>query len=310
MKLLFENWRKYLKEIEFHDSPDEDQPGNKQIIVFNTEETYEVEGSTHGAESHMIKHYIEFERDKVLVGLKRALQKALDFNNFFLKDTTSGEIIASGDEAKKTANEMAMLNTFDYINDKLKNNESLTDEEKQLVPIIFDLSDEYQQLIDSYISSGIDLENITDTEEIKQILDAGEIVKFVGSYKGDLYEYYLNTSNTGLIAYKDDKVATLFRIDKKGNNLSKVSKYFSRGVELQNPAFAAALASYVSAAPEPEKQPEPEEQRQKQKSGPGDIVRRLKQAGKPDEQIRQILAKAFPQLPEEVVSNILTNINI
>ena len=58
-------------------------------------------------------------------------------------------------------------------------------------------------------------------------------------------QYFLNTSNTGLVAYKDGKVATLFRIDKRGNNLAKVAKYF--GDSLKNKALAQALASYAGS---------------------------------------------------------------
>ena len=282
MKLILENWHKYLKEADFHDSPDEDNPGKNQIIIFKPQ--------------------------KVLAGLNQALEKAKEFNNFILKSTKSGEAI-DGDEAKNAANTNAMLNTFDLINDKLKNNKPLNDEEKQLESIISPLNAEYQKLVDSYMSSAVDIENVQDAAKIKQLLDAGKLVKFIGAYKGKPVQYFLNPSNTGIVAYKDGKVATLFRIDKKGGNLGKVAQYFSRGVELKNPAFAKALATYAGGnTEEPQQQKKKKPQQQKQQAKPGDIVRRLKQAGKPDDQIRQILSKAFPQLPEKAVNNMLANI--
>jgi len=64
----------------------------------------------------------------------------------------------------------------------------------------------------------------------------------------------------------------------------------------------------VPAVQPQQKKQKPEQQKQKPK--PGDIVKRLKQAGKPDEQIRQILSKAFPNLPERAVDNMLANIKI
>ena len=97
MKQLFEKWRAYLKEVDFHDSPDEDRPGKNQIIVFRDEEEYEISGNTHGEASHMIKHYLEFEPSKVAAGLKQALQKAQEFDNFFLKNVKSGDTMAVGD---------------------------------------------------------------------------------------------------------------------------------------------------------------------------------------------------------------------
>jgi len=311
MKQLLENWRKYLTEVEFHDSPDEDKPGKKQIITFKEDEPYDIEGKTHGGVSHMIKHYLEFEPAKVSAGLKQALQKALEFDNFFLMNAETRQIIAQGDEAKKVANENAMLNTFDLINDKIKNNQALTDEEKQLESIISPLNAEYQKLVDSYMSGAVDIENVQDAAKIKQLLDAGKLVKFIGAYKGKPVQYFLNPSNTGLVAYKDGKVATLFRIDKKGGNLGKVARYFSRGVELKNPAFEKALATYSGAkAEDPQQQQKKKKkpQQQKKKASAGDIVRRLKQGGKSEEMIRQILAKAFPNLAPQAVDAMITNI--
>ena len=54
----------------------------------------------------------------------------------------------------------------------------------------------------------------------------------------------------------------------------------------------------------PKKKKPPREKR----TGPGDIVKRLKQAGKKDEQIKQVLSKAFPRLPEKAVDNMIANI--
>jgi len=308
MKLIMENWRQFITEAPFHDSPDEDGPGKNQIVVFDEEDQYGIGGETHGAVSHAIKHFKEFEPDKMKSGLQNALKMAASFDNYFLKNTKSGDVLATGDEAKKAANENAMLNTFDLINDKSENQKPLSPEEEKLMSILGPLNGEYQKLVDSYMSSGIDIEGTQDAAKIKQMLDAGKIVKFIGKYKDKPVQYFLNASDTGLVAYKDGKVATLFRIDKGGNNLSKVAKYFSRGVELNNPAFKDALASYAGGATEQPQQKKKEKPQQKKKAGAGDVVRRLKQANKTDDQIKQILSKAFPNLPEKAVANMLTNI--
>jgi len=44
-----------------------------------------------------------------------------------------------------------------------------------------------------------------------------------------------------LLAKKGDNVSTLFRIDKKGNDIGKIGAYFSRGVEITNPELKKAL---------------------------------------------------------------------
>jgi len=73
-----------------------------------------------------------------------------------------------------------------------------------------------------------------------------------------------------------------------------------------NQADEGTDKTIVSAAL-PKKQ---QKQQQKQKAKPGDIVRRLKSAGKPDEEIIQILNKAFPNLPQQAVDNMLANIKV
>ena len=306
MRLIMESWRRYLNEVEFHDSPDEDKPGRNQIIVFSADEDYDVEGSTHGALSHMIKHYNEFAPEKVAAGLQQALKIAAAFNNFTLKNAKSGAVIAQGDEAKKAANENAMLNTFDLINDKMQNKEPLTDEEKQLSPPITALNQEYQQLVDSYMSDATDLEEIADAGQIKQLLDSGKIVKFIGFYKGKPVQYFLNTSNTGLVAYKDGKVATLFRIDKKGNNLAKVAKYF--GDALKNKALGQALASYAGAPAEEPQQQQKKEKPQQQKKGPNikAMAMGMQRGGKSFEEIQaQIEKSTGRKIPVENIKQMI-----
>ena len=306
MRLIMESWRRYLNEVEFHDSPDEDKPGRNQIIVFSADEDYDVEGSTHGALSHMIKHYNEFAPEKVAAGLQQALKIAAAFNNFTLKNAKSGAVIAQGDEAKKAANENAMLNTFDLINDKMQNKEPLTDEEKQLSPPIAALNQEYQQLVDSYMSDATDLEEIADAGQIKQLLDSGKIVKFIGFYKGKPVQYFLNTSNTGLVAYNDGKVATLFRIDKKGNDLAKVAKYF--GDALKNKALGQALASYAGAPAEEPQQQQKKEKPQQQKKGPNikAMAMGMQRGGKSFEEIQaQIEKSTGRKIPVENIKQMI-----
>ena len=300
-----ESWKSFLNEAEFSVSPDEDGPGRNQIVFFSPDSKYEIAGDTHGGLSHSIKHYGEFEPDKMKSSLDQALKKAATFNSLMLKNIKTGETIATGEEAKVKVNHNAMLNTFDFINDKIKNNEPLNDEEKSIVPIISSLNKQYQNLVDFYISSATDIKNIKDVAKIKNLLDAKKIIKFIGSYGNKSIVYYLNPADTGLVASDGDEVFTLFRVDKKGSDLSKILKKVGN---IENTALKQVLSSYAGrtslVSPQKKKQPKP----QKQKTKPGDIVRRLKAANKPDEQIRQILKRAFPKLPEKAIDNMLANI--
>lgn len=243
MKLILERWNKFLAEdVRFYNSPDEDRPGNKQIIVFDEAERYVEQGSTHGKMSHSIKHYLEFEPEKVSATIDKALEIAKRFDSFILKSIKDSSTIAVGPGAKKQATPNAMLNTFDNINDKVISSIELTKEEAELLPLITGLEKQYDTLVQSYLDAGNDVDLIQNPEQIKSLLDQSKIIKFSGIYGGNQYTYYLNPVNTGLVAQsKDGTVSTLFRIDKSSNSLAKVAGYFDRGVQVKNPALRQVL---------------------------------------------------------------------
>tara|TARA_Y100000310_G_scaffold308486_1_gene351627 strand:- start:845 stop:1870 length:1026 start_codon:yes stop_codon:yes gene_type:complete len=291
-KIIREHSR-LLNEVPFHDSADEDRPGKKQTVVFDEEESYEVEGETHGVESHAIKHYAEFEPGQVQSAVEKAVSMIQGADDVHIIDK-GGNVVQSGDEAKKQANVNSMLNAFDLINDKQQNNEPLNDTESELAPILQGLTKAYEEEIDSYLSGATEIDGIDDVEELKGILDAGTVVKFTGAYKGKPATYYLDPSNTGLVAEKDGVISTLFRIDKRGNDLKKVAGYFARGVELTNPAFGEALGIGAETE-EPKAKPEEKKKQKKQKTqqkagSPEEFVKQLKARGLPDQALKGALA--------------------
>jgi len=230
----------YLNEFSFYKSPDEDAPGNKQFVAFKEDDKYNVQGNTHGELSHAIKHLGEFNPNEVDSELNGAINYIKTVSNPILKNI-NGSDIASGDNAKKQLTPNAMLNTFDFINDKIANNQELTPEEKEIQNKFLDkLNNSYNKLVQDYISGGTDVDNMKE-DKIKQLISSNKKIKFKGSYKGNEFEYILDPSNSGLLAKKGDNVSTLFRIDKKGNDINKIGAYFSRGVEISNPELKKVL---------------------------------------------------------------------
>jgi len=236
MKLLIENWRRFINEVNFYDSPDEDKPGNNQIILFHKEFDYsKTPDMTHGKMSHMIKHYNEFENQKVEAACKQAIKDLSNFPEVHLFNLKSSALTASGQEAIKMLQPKSMLNTFDYINDKVKVGEQLSEEENILYKkYIEPLTKEYDKLVEDTMSQAIDISNVTSKNEIEQMFQSGKTISFIGYYKGSKKEYFLNTSNSGLVAKDGDQIATLFRIDKTGNSLQKIAKYFSGSMTVEN----------------------------------------------------------------------------
>jgi hypothetical protein len=281
-RIIREEYHRYiLNEVPFHDSNDEDHPGKKQTVVFDQETSYDPGGQTHGEESHALKHFAEFEPGQVQSAVEQALSIAREADDVYIIDK-GNNVVQSGDDAKKQMNANSMLNTLDLINDKQKNGESLTAEEEKLAPVLQGITDAYDQLIQTYLG-GEDIDGIDDVEEIKALLDSGTIVKFTGVYKGSPATYYLDPSNTGLVAEKDGVISTLFRIDKKGGSLKKVGGYFSRGVELTNPAFGEALGV---GAKDDEEAPQQQQKKKKEKT--------QQKAGTPEEFVKQLKARGLP----------------
>lgn len=288
-----ETWKSYVNEVEFHDSPDEDTPGKNNYVSFDEEEQYDVEGKTHGQLSHAIKHYGEFEPAKLQAALSAALNKSKESDKFTLKNAKTNQIISTGDEAKSQANQNSMLNTFDLINDKIKNGDSLTPEEQEIKTFIEPLNNEYEQLAQSYMSGAEDIDGISDSSQIKSMFDAGKIIKFTGAFKGNPITYYLNTSNSGLVADAGGKLATLFRIDKKGNSIAKIAKYLTRGVEIKNPAFKELLSGSQEAPQQQQQKKKKQPRQQQQSQNPVDFAKQLSDRGLPVEKIKSIIMKKF-----------------
>jgi hypothetical protein len=160
----------------------------------------------------------------------------------------NGNVIASGDNAKKQLTSNAILNTFDFINDKIVNNQQLGLEEKEIEDkFLSRLNNAYEKLVQEYISGGIDVNSMKE-DEIQKLLSSSKKIAFKGSYRGNEVEYVLDPSNTGILAKKGNNVSTLFRIDKKGNDISKVSAYLGRGVDINNPELKKALNIQTSPA--------------------------------------------------------------
>ena len=224
----------------FYNGPDEDTPGNKQVVVFKEDDKYNIQGNTHGELSHAIKHFGEFEPDILNNALNNAIEYIKTTPNPILKNI-NGDDIATGDNAKKQLTPNNILNTFDFINDKIINKQELTPEEKEIEnKFLTKLNNEYNKLIQNYINDGVDINNMNE-DEIKQLIKSNKKIKFNASYKENKNEYILDPSTTGLLSKQGNNVFTLFRIDKRGNNMDKVAAYLNRVLKISNPEFIKTL---------------------------------------------------------------------
>lgn len=241
-KLLSEN-------VSFFQSPDSDRPGNKQIIMFD-DYPYELVGNTHGKKSHAIKHLMEFKPDLVDSYLEFAIASVKDAPNIKLVNLKSGAILASGPAAVPLLTAGAMLNTFDSVNDKVQMGINLAEEEMIILDIIRRMTSDYVQMLESDIEEAVDVDDVIDPNALSSILTNAKVIKFSGMRGDALNHYYLDLTDTGLIAEKDGMIATMFRIDKRGNDMKKVTSYFETAAQVINPILMSTLAA-MSTSDEP-----------------------------------------------------------
>lgn len=220
----------------FLTSTDDDQPGRKQFVVFNEIENYHLEGQTHGKLSHAIKHYEEFDK----AGMDDILSAALDYlkshHNIYLKSIT-GELIASGQQARQQITLNAVHNTFDLVNDKIMKGIALAHEEEILkTNFLMPLEEKYDALITAYLNDHVKVERLTEDELLRTVV-FGKRITFDGIYEEAEYSYILDFSTSGLLVQtaSENSICTLFRIDKQGNCLNEIKRYFSGNVEITNP---------------------------------------------------------------------------
>ena len=237
MKHIMENWRNFLNEALWHNSKDFDYPASRQpkyaknlkskrAIVFDENEAYGTSGDTHGKDSHMIKHHVEFFPDQI----RNTTSSTIDL----IKQMDQDVYVVSGGGPpvpieKDQITNGDILNTYDHINDKNLNGETLLDIEKQIYSQhITPLVSAYDGMVDSMMNDAINVSNsqVGTLEELSNILSKQPIIYFKANYSGSEKEYYVDTKTSAMVGVGGGKVATFFNRAKKGPQ-KKLSLYQS-----------------------------------------------------------------------------------
>ena len=283
MKLILENWRKFLKEAEWSkaadfDYPAEDQPKyaknlkSQRVIVFGQDDSYDVSGETHGRDSHTIKHHVEFFPDQIRETLNNTLN--------FIKGIEQEVHVIEGGKTQPIKKEQInlgdLLNTFDFINDKKINGESLKDIEAQIYKkYMLPLISQYDGMADEMMSSNIDVSNaaVETREKLVLLLSKQPIIKFKAVYSGQEKEYIVNVANSAMVALAGGRVATLFNRLKKspGKTLSlrQALKDFATGKSTVPTDEYSIFRDYIDEiSSQQQPQPEKKKKQPQQKTGP------------------------------------------
>lgn len=246
---------KYLKDYKlfeisfFFNSIDEDNPGKSNFLIcFSKDEKYEIKGYTHGKLSHAIKHLVEFKKEFVNSLLDKAIVIAKESSNVVLRNIKNDTNISITDPnySNNSPNFMrnAMKNTFDMINDKIKNDIKLTEDEKKMRPLLYELQIEYDKIIENIEKNMIDVDKISDVEYISELINQKKTLKFTATYKliNGANIYIINFENSALISKKGKYYCTVFIIDKKEDiSLERIKSYINKNMIVKNEALKKAL---------------------------------------------------------------------
>ena len=331
MKLIIENWRSFIKEAKWSDSEDEDWPASsmnfsfaKQLksdlaIIFNANDSYGTkQGMTHGLDSHMIKHYVEFFPSYIEEAAASIIQLIKKKNvNTFSIDKSGNKNPIQADEIKLGD----IINTLDHINDKNKNNIQLEPFEKKILNnIITNLSSGYNDITDEIISSAIDISDssVVDEKGLINILKKRGVVKFKGIYSGQENTYYVDSKNSAMVSQKEDgSVATLHTRTKKQPGNTQDLKTYYKGLKDFMPGKSTVPTSEYSifnkhmeslkiknTQPQARKKKKIIKNKSSKQNPMSFALDKIKNTNMPDEQILKALTGKF-KLPINAAEQIL-----
>ena len=208
-----------LSEIDdiFFASPDDDKPGGGNgVAMFSSGDKYELAGTTHGGVSHAIKHLSEFDPAFVNSSLSSAIEIAKSSPSLVFLNLKKGNKL-TGEEAVKNLTPQVIKNTLDFINDKIANGETLSDDEKKFVPIMDDMYSRYVGIIKERFDSAPDVNDLPE-EEVEKIINGGGVIKFKVAWKGKNRTIYADFGSSAIATTNEEgKYGTFSTVASPGN---------------------------------------------------------------------------------------------
>ena len=224
------------EKIAFKKARDQDYTVHPDTILFFSEEdvrTYVENGKTHGVQSHAIKHLAEFnpEMVKTEVGVARGIiqefikNNKIDFCALYIKGKGFKKLNPL--QAITQANDGAIMNTMDMINDKYQNKKKLAPIENALYKIIRKLEREYIREIEFRINKSVDLDKFESVEDVLGAIENARIIKFNGFAKV-AQTYYLDFRTNSVVISTPDFVRTMYVYNDPGQGYKQVINNFMR----------------------------------------------------------------------------------
>jgi hypothetical protein len=233
------------EDIAFKHGRDSDRPtGAKSVVVFNPSDTYDIKGKTHGLASHAIKHLHEFNPEsfsKIAGAVRQIIEKSSDA--ILLGKNNQPQDRPHGQDQYTVG---SIINTLDFINDKVVHGEELNSTEQQIKKYIDRMTSEYEKIVMTTINTAVDVDKMKTAQDIKNTLNTNGAISFYVIARGEYVYAYANLMSGMIILMRQDgTVLTAFKVrakKKKMNSLARLQYYFSSAsAEPANPLVKQAL---------------------------------------------------------------------
>ena len=229
------NFIQWLNETySFKNSNDVDFTADSNQIIFMSvkdKRQYIEQNKTHGNISHAIKHYGEFNEQKYKNIAKKIKNKLKEL----IKDGTitylelyekGGESIKDIEKIIEKANWRAYLNTLDLINDKREEGTPLSKEERELLPIMDELSDSYMTIINNVTKQAKNIDNIKNKENLISAIEKANIIKLSAVDRMGYRVYFLDLKRNIFIIADDKVIYSCFEFSTNAKSYKDVIKNF------------------------------------------------------------------------------------
>lgn len=193
-----------------------------RVLVFDDQDIYDLQGMTHGRDSHVLKHLIEFDENIVV---KQCLGAISFLNNAAASGLKIGAINFSGkkiDNINPNSLEIGdIINTFDRIQDDLILGLNPVSEiefilyEKYFQPLI----SLYENIVNDLMLNSTDLNDISfsTVQDVINYLTTtnNPVISFVANFEQRLNIYHYRISDSALMVQNENgSIATLMRTKK------------------------------------------------------------------------------------------------
>lgn len=226
-----------LEALRFKMSKDEDYfYRHFDIITFIKDEhsQYKKEGKTAGVSSHALKHMGEFNPNYVKTFVQKVKREMRVYHtrvkhprNYQVRLYSTLRSFDTKDPLKliDIAPEEAVLNFLDLVNDRRILKEPQTDIGLRMYPLIDEITDEYEKMLEKILHSSVSLDEITSLETMIDVIKSNDTVTFTSiNDRNEKLFFTIDFKKSALIIQIPNEITTTGYVMNRKNQSAPTNK--------------------------------------------------------------------------------------